>query len=42
MVAGWYQSDGLLYLYRLDKQGGLSHTAKRCVKKTPVSYVKKT
>ncbi len=41
MVAGWYQSDGLLYLYRLDKQGGLSHTAKRCVKKTPVSYVNK-
>ncbi len=38
-VAGWYNTDGTLDLYRLDEQGALSHTAKPILKQTPVSFV---
>ncbi|WP_206817910.1 hypothetical protein [Chroococcus sp. FPU101] len=39
LVAGLYKTDGLLYLYRLDEQGALSHSAKPSLKQTPVSFV---
>ena len=39
MVAGFYKTDGLLYLYRLDEDGALRHTALRTQKHTPVSFV---
>lgn len=39
LVAGFYKTDGLLYLYRLDQHGALRHTALRTHKHTPVSYV---